>query len=238
MIPRIAASASRRGNMLLGTLPAAKGRGLISRCEPVDLAFGEVLCEAGDLLRHVYFPTASFISLIACVDDGARLEVGLIGAEGMFGTSLLLGVNVGSLLAIVQGAGPALRMSAAQFSLELKCDPALAKTLNTYLCVTLNQLSQMSACTRYHTVEARLARWLLMTRDRARANEFRITQEYLAYMLGVRRAGITHAAGSLQERQLIHYSRGKIRVLNARGLGAASCGCYAVAQQIYARLMV
>jgi CRP-like cAMP-binding protein len=237
MTARITATASPRGNMLLAALPAAKSRGLISRCERVDLAFGDVLCEAGSRLRHVYFPTASFISLVACVDNGSRLEVGLIGDEGMFGTSLLLGVSAGSTLAVVQGAGPALRLSATQFARELKWDPSLTKTLNAYLCVTINQLSQLAVCTRYHEVEARLARWLLMTRDRARANEFRVTHEFLAYMLGVRRAGITRAAGSLQERQLIRYSRGAIRILDTSGLEAASCECYAAERQVYARLM-
>lgn len=209
----------------------------MARCESVELAFGEVLCEPGDRIRHVYFPTASFISLISSVDDGSRLEVGLVGTEGMFGVSLLLGVNVFSLRAIVQGAGPALRMEAAQFSRELKRNPVSAKKLNLYLYVLVSQFAQMAACARYHVVEARLARWLLMTRDRARANEFRITQEFLAYMLGVRRAGITRAASSLQKRRLIRYSRGNMTILDGRSLEAASCECYGAARGLHARLM-
>ena len=225
------------GNLLLAALPPNESRRLIARCEPVELVFEDVLCEVGDRIRHVYFPTASFISLISSVDRGSRLEVGLVGTEGMFGVSVMLGVEVASLRALVQGAGPALRMDAAQFLRELKRSPTLAKLLNSYLYVLMTQLAQMAPCARFHVVEARLARWLLMTRDRAHSNEFRLTQEFLAYMLGVRRAGITHAASSLQKRKLICYSRGKMKILDGRGLEAVSCKCYATAEQMYSRVM-
>lgn len=237
MTPRIAPAASQRRNLLLAALPVNESRRLIAHCEPVELAFGEVLYEIGDRVRDVYFPTASFISLITSVDKSSRLEVGLVGAEGMLGLSLFLGVGVSPLRALVQGAGPALRIDAREFSRQIKRSPELEKILNRYLHVVMDQLALMAACTRFHVVEARLARWLLMTRDRAHSNEFRLTQEFLAYMLGVRRAGITRAASALQKRKLIRYTRGRLRILDARGLEAVSCACYADATRMYARLM-
>jgi CRP-like cAMP-binding protein len=226
-----------RGNLLLAGLPSAESRRLIAHCEPVELVLEEVLYEIGGRVRNVYFPTTSFVSLISSIDRDSRLEVGLVGAEGMVGLTVMLGLEVTSLEALVQGAGMALRMSAAQFTLELKRSPVLTKRLNRYLYVQMNQLAQMAACTRFHLVEERLARWLLMTRDRAHSNEFRLTQEFIAYMLGVRRAGITRAATALQKRKLIRYSRGNVTVLNGRGLEAASCACYAAATQVYTQSM-
>ena len=191
----------------------------------------------GSAFNHVYFPTRSFISLIVPVDDITSLEVGLIGNEGMFGIPLVLGVDVSPLRAVVQGAGSALRMDAELFSRELRRSPALLRQMHRYAFVQLSQLAQTAACTRFHVVEARLARWLLMTQDRAHANSFQITQEYLAFMLGVRRVGITKAAGALQKRKLIHYSRGNITVLDRRGLRAASCGCYKADRESYSRML-
>ena len=237
MTLRIAAAVPPRGNLLLAALPKRERRRLIARCEPVELALGDVLYDVGDRIRDVYFPTASFISLISSVDKDSRLEVGLVGTEGMLGVSLLLGVAMSPLRALVQGTGSALRINGREFSRAIKRSPILAKLLNRYLYVVLNQLGQMAGCARYHLVEARLARWLLMTRDRAHSNDFRLTQEFLAYMLGVRRAGITHAASALQRRKLIQYARGRMTILDVRGLEAVSCQCYADSARMYARLM-
>jgi CRP-like cAMP-binding protein len=234
---RAPATPIRHGNLLLASLPAAECRRLIARCKPVELTFGDVLSEQGDRIRHVYFPTDGFVSLISAINGRPRLEVGLVGVEGMLGVSLLLGVNVAPLRALVQGSGSALRMDAAQFSLELARSPALETALKRYLYVLMSQLAQMAACTRFHVVDARLARWLLMTRDRAQSNDFYLTHEFLAHMLGVRRAGITRAARVLQRRKLIRYSRGNVTVVNGRGLEGASCGCYAAATKMYDRLM-
>jgi CRP-like cAMP-binding protein len=237
MTLRITAAATPPGNLLLAALPDNERRRLILRSEPVELVLGDVLYEVDDRVRDVYFPTASFISLVSQVDKDSRLEVGLVGTEGMLGLSLLLGVATSPLRALVQGAGPALRIDAADFSSAFKRSPVLGKLLNRYLYVIMTQLAQMACCARFHVVEARLARWLLMTRDRAHSNEFRLTQEFLAYMLGVRRAGITRAASTLQKRKLIHYTRGRMTILDGRGLEAVSCKCYADARRMYARLM-
>jgi CRP-like cAMP-binding protein len=210
---------------------------MLAACETVDLVFADTLYTPGERLSHAYFPTQSFISLIMPIDDSASLEVGLIGNEGMFGIPLVLGVDVSPVRAVVQGAGSALRMDAASFTRELRRSEALQREIDRYVFVHMSQLAQTAACTRFHVVEARLARWMLMTQDRAHADTFHITQEFLAFMLGVRRVGVTKAASSLQKRGLIHYSRGDITVLDRRGLKAASCGCYKADRESYDRIL-
>jgi len=224
-------------NRLLEALPSSDRRRVFAECETVELAFADVLYTPGDRLSHVYFPTTSFISLIMPVDGSTSLEVGLVGNEGMFGIPLVLGVDVSPVRAVVQGAGSALRMDAPAFCRELGRSRALRREIDRYVFVHLSQLAQTAACTRFHVVEARLARWLLMTQDRAHADNFQITQEYLAFMLGVRRVGITKTASSLQKRNLIHDSRGNITVLDRRGLKAASCGCYKADRESYDRIL-
>jgi CRP-like cAMP-binding protein len=225
-------------NLLLDALPHKQRQRFLAGCVQVQLVFPEILAEPGERIRYVYFPTDGFISLTtASSNDCAPLEVGLIGAEGMLGLSLVLGVDVWLLHAVVQGTGTVLRMDAESFRRELKQAPALQRHLKRYLYVMMGQIAQSAACTHFHVVEARLARWLLMTHDRAHSDQFHVTHEFLAYMLGVRRVGITKAACSLQKRKLISYSRGDITILDRSGLEDASCGCYAADIESYARIM-
>jgi CRP-like cAMP-binding protein len=225
------------GNRLLDRLSTSIRRRILAGCELVELAFADVLYTPGKRLTHVYFPVRGFISLVMPVGGASSLEVGLIGNEGMFGIPLALGVDVSPVRAVVQGSGSAWRMDAARFCRELKQSPALQRQIDRYVFVHLGQLAQTAGCTRFHVVEARLARWLLMTQDRAQADAFHITQQFLALMLGVRRVGVTKAASALQKRKLIHYSRGNITVLDRPGLRVASCLCYAADRETYDRVL-
>ena len=225
------------GNLLLAALPRKDRLRFLAGCETVELVFADILSEPGNRIRHVYFPTKGMISLVAPMDGFASLEVGLVGNEGMLGTALVLGVDDSLLHALVQGGGSALRMDAATFRRELAQCPALQRGLHRYVHVMMGQLAQTAACTRFHVVEARLARWLLMTQDRAHSDRFHLTQEFLAYMLGVRRVGVTKAASSLQKNNLISYSRGDIHVVDRVGLKAAACACYQADLTSYARML-
>ena len=224
-------------NRLLAILLRKDRQHLLSSCEQVELVVGDTLCAPGDTIRHVYFPTDGFISLTTPVDGRSSLEVALVGSEGMYGIPLMLGVDISPLHAVVQGSGSAWRMDAEKFQKELKYSVALQQELNRYIFVLMSQLAQAAACTRFHIVEERLARWLLMTRDRAHLDEFHITHEFLAQMLGVRRVGVTKAAGSLQKKKLISYSRGDVKIRDQGGLEAASCSCYRADKETYDQIL-
>jgi CRP-like cAMP-binding protein len=213
-------------NELLAAMPRRAYAALAAELVPVKLGFGEVLYAAEAPIAHVYFPCESMVSLLLPVEDHFDVEVGLVGREGMVGASLGLGIARSPVKALVQGAGSALRLGAAQFRGALARNPALRRAVDLYIYSLLKQITQTAACNRFHVVEARLARWLLMTRDRMRSTEFRMTHEFLSHMLGVRRVGVTQAASSLQRRKLIEYARGSIKILDAPGLEGASCGCY------------
>lgn len=221
-------------NLLIGRLPERERARLMAICEPVDLTFGEILCQPDRPYQSVYFPCGGFISLMTTVTGHPPLEMGLIGNEGMLGATLALGVDTAPLLGMVQGNGSAWRIDRRRFQRELDANKALRHAIDQYLYVLMAQLSQSAACTRFHEVEARLARWLLMTHDRAHADHFHLTHQFLADMLGVQRSAVTIAAGSLQKRNFIHYSRGAINVLSRSGLEATSCECYGAVNSDYA----
>jgi CRP-like cAMP-binding protein len=220
-------------NRLLAALPRQSRQRLLVNCDVVNLDFEAILCKSGQQVDHVYFPMTGFVSLVTRLDDGARLEIGIIGDEGMLGTALILGMKTCLQDLVVQGQGSAWRMTSADFRRDFAQDTALQHTLHRYVYVLMAQLGQTAACTHFHSVESRLARWMLLTRDRSHSNSFFLTHEFLAYMLGARRAGITGAASSLRDQGLIRYSRGEVRVLDGPGLEKASCQCYRQGNETY-----
>lgn len=224
-------------NHLIELLPDGDRARLLALCETVELELGEVLCEAGAPAQHVYFPTEGFISLVAQVDAHTGLEVGMVGREGMLGVPQVLGVANSPLRALVQGAGACWRLGVAHFRQEQARSAALRHLLDRYVCVLMAQMAASAGCLRFHLIGPRLARWLLMSQDRAHGDSFHLTHEFLACMLGVRRVGITVAAGELQRRGLISYHRGRVTVLDRAGLQAAACSCYAADRQVYAELL-
>lgn len=224
---------ARVANRLLDPL-SARDRRRIAQCgEVIELGLDDVLHEAGTRLRHVYFPLGGSISLTAPAETSAGIEVALVGSEGMVGLPLLLGVSASALHHVVQGAGGALRITVAAFAKELGRSHALRRRLGRYAYVNLYQLAQTVACTRFHSVEQRLARWLLMAHDRSSTDSFYATHQFLADVLGVRRAGVTNAATALQQADLIRYRRGSITMLDRAGLERRACGCYAAATKMY-----
>ena len=224
-------------NQLLVELPEVERNAFMAACETVELSFGEVLLQPTETFTHVYFPIDSFISLIAVVGTDSRLEVAMAGREGMLGMPLVLNVEETQLIALVQGAGSALRMTAESFQRLLPDSPVLHQRLKRYIYVVMTQLATSAACNHFHRIEERLARWLLMTQDRAGTDQLNLTHEFLAMMLGVRRAGITLAAIALQAHGLIRYQRGTITVLDRPGLIEASCECYRDDCALYAKML-
>ncbi|MDM0041661.1 Crp/Fnr family transcriptional regulator [Variovorax sp. J22G21] len=224
-------------NQLIARLPRKDRLSILSVCEPIELVLAKVLCEPGEPTRHVYFPKDGFISLVARTDGGAGVEVGMVGREGMLGAQLVLGVTTAPLHGLVQGAGAAWRITARDFRKELLRSAPLQRSLHRYVYVLMAQLASSAACLRFHQVGPRLARWLLMSQDRAHADHFHVTHEFLAYMLGVRRVGITTAASALQRGGLIEYHRGEVSVLDRHGLEEAACSCYAADSKGYADIL-
>jgi CRP-like cAMP-binding protein len=215
-------------NRLLAALPNAEYARLFPRLKQFTLNYGENIYERGEIIRHVYFPDSGIISLLAAIGDSSLLEVGIIGSEGMVGFPVFLGVKISNNRAVVQGTGAAMKMKTEDFLAECKNGGALPRLLHRYTHSLLTQVSQSAVCYRFHPIEARLARWLLMTSDRMRANEFQLTQEFLSNMLGVRREAVNKAAVALQQEQLISYSRGNITINNRAELEKVSCLCYGI----------
>jgi CRP-like cAMP-binding protein len=213
-------------NSLLSHLPRRAGERDFPGLARVELAFGQVLHNPGKRIGHVYFPTSSLVSLVSHAKGEMAVEVGVIGRDGMVGVALALGEEISAARAVVQAAGTAMRCSSKDFTTEFGRRAGMRRDIRRYSNDLTNQVMRTASCNRNHSAEQRLARWLLMMRDRVSRDRYRLTQKYLGYMLGVRRAAISEAAGRLQRRQLIRYTRGSIEILDAGGLKAASCNCY------------
>jgi CRP-like cAMP-binding protein len=226
-------SSPPRSNALLANIFSPGDRAhMAGLLKPVSLTFGEPLYESQPI-RHVYFPLDCVVSLLAPLKGHLAVEVALVGSEGMVGVQLALGMRTASVQAVVQGSGTALRMAASHFQGELQRSTALHMAINRYIHLLMEQFSQTAACNAFHPIEARCARWLLTTRDRMQSDEIELTHEFLAQMLGVRRVGVTVAAGNLQRQGLIAYSRGHITILDPERLAAAACECYMVVKKLY-----
>lgn len=220
-------------NRLLAFLSATNYQPLIPKLKKFELVFGENIYQLGDVISHVYFPESGIISLLSAVEERSTLEVGIIGNEGMVGVATFLGVENSNNVAVVQGKGSALRMTTEDFLDACKTNSELPQVLQRFTHSLLTQISQSAACYRFHPIDARLARWLLMTHDRMQNDEFQITQEFLSNMLGVRREAVNKAASDLQKRQLISYSRGNISILKRKDLEAIACRCYGIIKKDY-----
>lgn len=214
-------------NRLLEALPRPEYQKLLPKFERIELIFNETIYNHGDVISDIYFPESGIISLLSAVEANSTLEVGIIGNEGMLGLPIFLGVKISNNRAVVQGAGFALKMTAANFLEECK-NAELSRILQRFTHLLITQISQSAACNRFHEIEPRLARWLLMTGDRMHAEDFQITQEFLSNMLGVRREAVNKAASHFQQQNLIKYSRGNLSILNRQGLEIAACSCYKI----------
>lgn len=213
-------------NRLLAGLPRPNALRLKPHLENVDLAFGQVLHEPGAPIQHVYFPHDCVVSLLGVDGANKAAEVAVVANEGVVGGATALGMGTSQFRSLVQIAGSATRIAASRMRKEFRDHGAWNPALHHFTHALMGQIAQMAVCNRFHTVEARLARWLLTARDRAASQDLHVTQEFLGYLLGVRRVGVTAAASSLQDRGLISYSRGNVRLLNPAGLAASACDCY------------
>jgi CRP-like cAMP-binding protein len=224
-------------NTLIDALPRTPRNRLLSICESVDLVPGHLVSGSDTPTRHVYFPTGSIVSLMTSSKDSPVLEVGMVGSEGMLGLQVVLAVSSVPLQASVRGPGTAWRIATEPFNRELASSRALRQSLNSYMQVILLQLTSDTRCVRFHQINQRLARWLLMTHDRTHADSFNVTQALIAHLLGVRRVGIAKAAGAFQRRGIIRYARGVLTIVDRKALESESCGCYETARKTYARFM-
>jgi CRP-like cAMP-binding protein len=222
-------------NHLIASLPLKERERILRLCEPVDLVFGDILCEVDEPLLHAYFPVTGLISLVTTSSDHQPLGVAMIGNEGLLGATLALGINTPRLRGVVHGSGTALRITAPQLRRVMRDSAGLLRILNRYSYVLMGQLLQTATCNAFHEVEIRLARWLLMTDDRSHSDRIQLTHQCLADLLGVQRSAVTIAAGKLQRRKLIGYSRGQISILSRSGLEAATCECYSTQVEDHAR---
>jgi len=226
-----------RDNLLLAALPEQELARWLPDLEPVELPLGTVLYESGGRLGHVYFPTSAIVSLLYVLEDGGSAEIAVVGHEGLIGVSLFMGGETTPSRAVVQSAGQALRLKASLMMTEFNRAGEVMHLLLRYTQALLTQMSQTAVCNRHHSLDQQLCRWLLLSLDRLRSNELVMTQELIANMLGVRREGVTEAAGHLQEAGLIQYRRGHITVLDRAGLEQRTCECYAVVKREYDRLL-
>lgn len=220
-------------NRLLAALPAEDYQRLSSGLEAVTLSFRQVLYEPNEPIEYVYFPDQSIVSLVTVMEDGTTMEVSLVGREGIVGVPVILGGYTTTTQAIVQVAGRALRISSTLLRTEFNRGGALHHLLLRYTQFLLAQVSQTAICNRLHSLEARFARWLLLVQDSTQSNELPLTQEFVAQTLGVRRSGITEAAGTLRQLGIIYYTRGRITILNLEHLEATACECYRIIQKEY-----
>jgi CRP-like cAMP-binding protein len=233
----VPASRSRHQNHLLDALPRGDFERISSHLEIIRMSLGEVLYEPGARLRHVYFPTTSIVSLLYVMEDGASAEIAVVGNEGMLGISLFMGGETTPSHAVVQSAGYGVRLKAHLLKEEFARFGPMMHLLLRYTQALITQMAQTAVCNRHHSVDQQLCRWLLLSLDRLAANELAMTQELIANMLGVRREGVTEAAGKLQDAGLINYRRGRITVLDRPGLEARSCECYQVVKTEFDRLL-
>jgi CRP-like cAMP-binding protein len=224
-------------NHLLAVLPESERKRLLPRLELVPLPLGKALYESGDQLSHVYFPTTAIVSLLYELQNGSSAEIAVVGYEGIVGIALFMGGDTMPNRAVVQSAGQAYRLQGQVLKQEFNRAGGLQHLLLRYTMAMLTQMAQTAVCNRHHTVDQQLCRWLLLSLDRLPSNELSMTQELIANMLGVRREGVTEAAGKLQSSGLIHYGRGRITVLDRPGLEARVCECYEVVRKEFLRLL-
>lgn len=224
-------------NKLLAALPATELARWAPQLEPVELPLGQVLCESGRILSHVYFPTTAIVSLLYVMENGSSAEIAVVGNEGLVGISLFMGGETTPSRAVVQSAGAGLKMRAQVIKDEFNRSGPVMRLLLRYTQALITQMAQTAVCNRHHSLDQQLCRWLLLSLDRLQVNELVMTQELIANMLGVRRGGVTEAALKLQRAGLIRYARGHITVLDRQGLMARTCECYEVVQREYQRLL-